>query len=90
MSTLSYSAQAFKPTYPGHRPKTTSILQETQSHSKLAADIHKVNTAQHNQKENFQINAEIVLIMDSNGKYIDPKLLYPAEKSVTTKQLYCL
>ena len=89
MSTLSCSAQTFKPTYPGHRPKTTSILQETQSHSKLAADIHKVNMDQHNQKENFQINAEIVLIMDSNGKYIDPKLLYPIEKSVTTKKLYC-
>ena len=78
MSALSYSAQAFKAAYPGHRPKTTSILQETQSHSKLAADIHKVNMAQHNQKENFQINAEIVLIMDPNGKYIDPKLLYHA------------
>ena len=89
MSTLSCSAQTFKPTYPGHRPKTTSILQETQSHSKLAADIHKVNMDQHNQKENFQINAEIVLIMDSNGKYIDLKLLYPTEKSVTTKKLYC-
>ena len=32
---------------------------------------------------------KIVLIMDSNGKYIDPKLLYPAEKSVTTKKLRC-
>ena len=89
MSALSYSAQAFKPTYPGHRPKTTSILQETQSHSKLAAGTHKVNMAQQNQKENFQINAEIVLTTDSNGKYIDPKLLYPSEKSVTTKKLHC-
>ena len=45
--------------------------------------------AQQNQKEKFQINAEIVLILDSNGKCIDPKLLHPAEKSVTTKKLYC-
>ena len=45
--------------------------------------------AQQNQKENFQINAEIVLIMDSNGKYIETKLLYPTEKSVTTNKLYC-
>ena len=45
--------------------------------------------AQHNQKDNFQIFSEIVLIMNSNGKYIDPKLLYPVEKSVTTKRLYC-
>ena len=89
MSALSYSAQAFKPTYPGHRPKAISILQETRSHSKLASDIHKVNMAQQNQKENFQINAEIVLIMDSTGKYINPKLLNPAEKSVTTKKLFC-
>ena len=44
--------------------------------------------AQQNQKENFQINAEIVLIMNSNGKYIHLKLLYPVEKSVTTKRLY--
>ena len=27
--------------------------------------------------------------MDSNGKYIDPKLFYPVEKYVTTKKLYC-
>ena len=86
---MPYSLNRAKLTYRGHRPQTTSILHDAQSHSKLAAGIHKVNIAQQNQKENSEINAEIVLMMDSNGKYIDPKLLYPAEKSVTTKKLYC-
>ena len=34
------------------------------------------------------VNSHIVLIMDSNGCKIDPKLLYPVEGS-TSRKLYC-
>ena len=34
------------------------------------------------------INSDILLIMDSNGNQIDPKLLYPIEGS-TSRKLYC-
>ena len=36
----------------------------------------------------FTINSDILLIMDSNGNQIDPKLLYPIKGS-TSRKLYC-
>ena len=44
--------------------------------------------AQQNQKKNIQINAEIVLIMDSNGKYILQALLSRRE-ICNNKKLCC-
>ena len=55
-------------------PDNTQVINRNLSHDK-----------EHNK---VLVNSDIVLIMDSNGRKLDPKLLYPVEGS-TSGKLYC-
>ena len=55
-------------------PDNTQVLNRNLSHDKGQNKV--------------LVNSGIVLIMDSNGRKIDPKLLYPAEGS-TSRKRYC-
>ena len=46
------------------------------------------STRSTNNQGKLEINSDIVLMMDSNGSQIDPKLLYPIEGS-SARKLYC-
>ena len=55
-------------------PDNTQVIDRNLSHDK--------------EQNKILVHTDIVLIMDSNGRKIDPKLLYPVEGS-TSRKLYC-